>query len=248
MFRKIIFSLVVLAASIQLVFALTGKEIMEKSEKLISAKTARSTIHMTIYKGDEILNREMKVMGLKMGGSEKALIEFLTPVNMKILTFSEGGDDQQWLKQKDMKVKKIVSGDRNKAVVNSHFFYEDLKPRNINDSTYTLAGSAMVESFDCHKIEASPKPGKSVYDRAIFYVRKSDNFIIQTDIYYKGFLYKRLINYNIEKINGVLTPRKSVMYRLEKDGSNLGKTVLEIKEVVYNDPGITERDFNKSRL
>jgi len=249
MFKRLILTMAAVFMCSSISFAMSGLDIMKKSEALTRPKTAKSTVEMTIYKGGDVTKRKLKMKAIDGKNSDRALLEVVSPFKMKILTHThKGREDQQWLKQKNGKIKKIISSDRKKPIINSHFFYEDLKSRDINDSNYKLAGNETVESFDCHKIIATPKKGKSVYKKAIIFVRKSDYFIMRSDIFYKGYLYKRLINYDIRKINGILTPKKAIMYRLNKSGKKLGKTIIEIKKIKYNDPKITARDFNKSRL
>ncbi len=248
MFRKFIAASVILLAGVLSASAMTGLEIMKKSEAVTRPKNARTTVQMVIYKENRIIKRKITGMAMDKGNVDKALLKVVSPFKMKILTHSVNGNDQQWLKQKNGKIKKIISGDRKKPVVNSHFFYEDMKSRNINDSVYKLAGNATIEGFNCYKIIATPKPGKSVYKKAIFYVRQNDYFIIQSDIYFKGYLYKKLVNYNIKEIDGILTPKKSIMYRFDRNGKNLGRTELILEKVRYNDPSIKSHYFNKSRL
>lgn len=229
-------------------YSLTGLEIMKKSEQLKRPRNARTTLEMVIYKGNRVIKRRISGIAMESGTIDKALLKVEWPFKMKILIHSKNGRDQQWLKQKNGKVKKIIAGDRKKPVVNSHFFYEDIKSRNIEDSRYRLLGEAKVEGFACYKVQATPKPGKSLYRKAVFYVRKSDYFIIQSDIYFKGYLYKKLVNYDIKKIKDILTPHKSVMYRFNRKGKPLGRTELILKKVRYNDPRIRSHYFNKSRL
>ena len=246
----LMFSLAIVTA-----YALTGREIMEKSDALPEPKTALSKATMLIYKGGDTLQRTIEMMAMKVGQNDKVLAVVKEEPGgdiTKVLTHTnKTGEDLQWVKMTNGKVKRISSGDRSGAFVNSHLFYEDLRSRNIDDYEYTLLGEETVEGYPCYKVEAKPKPGKSIYDKAIFFIIKSGEFqyfAVRIDIFYEGYLYKRLINYNLKKVDGIITPYKAVMYRLDKNGQNLGRTEVTITNIQYNNPAINEGMFNMNKL
>lgn len=245
----------VFGVAIVTVYAMTGREIMEKSDALPEPRTAISKATMVIYKGGDTLTRTIEMMAMKVGQNDKVLAVVKEEPGgdiTKVLTHTnKTGEDMQWVKMSNGKVKRISSGDRSGAFVNSHIFYEDLRSRNIDDYEYTLMGEETVEGFPCYKVEAKPKPGKSIYDKAIFFIIKTGEFqyfAIRIDIFYEGYLYKRLINYNLKKVDGIITPYKAVMYRLDKKGANLGRTEVTITNLQYNNPAINENMFNVGKL
>ncbi len=247
--------LLIVCGAIVTVYAMTGREIMEKSDALPEPKTAISKATMVIYKGGDTLTRTIEMMAMKVGQNEKVLAVVKEEPGgdiTKVLTHTnKTGEDLQWVKMPNGKIKRISSGDRSGAFVNSHIFYEDLRSRNIDDYDYTLLGEETVEGYPCYKVEAKPKPGKSIYDRAIFFIIKSGEFqyfAVRADIFYDGYLYKRLINYNLKKVDGIITPYKAVMYRLDKNGQNLGRTEVSIENLQYNNPAINEGMFNQGKL
>jgi hypothetical protein len=73
-------------------------------------------------------------------------------------------------------------------------------------------------------------------------------FIVRADIFFDGYLYKRLINYDIKKVDGIITPYRAVMYRLDKSGKTLGNTEVKITALQYNNPKINDAMFNNSKL
>ena len=236
-------------------FTMTGREIMEKSNALPEPKTVKSAADMTIHKGSMVMKRQILLTGMKFGENDKVLVKIreLPSGNItRVLTHTKkGAEDLQWLKLANGRIKRIASGDRSGAFANSHLFYEDLQSRDINDYTYTLLGEEKVEGLECYKIKAIPKPGKSVYDRADFFVIKSGEFmyfVARIDIYYKDYLYKRLVNYEIKNTSGIITPYRAVMYRLNKKGKNLGRTTVEIRKIMYNSSGISDSIFNRNSL
>ena len=253
MSKKVLLITIIFVVSTTMAFGQTGREIMKKSDALAKPGTVKSKAVLTVYrKGKVDESMKLKLIGKQYGNNEKIFLQIGSPRNMKVLTHTrKGGNDLQWVKLRDGRKKPIRSGsDRRKTFVGSHLFYEDLRSRNISDYRYKIIGSKAINSKECYKIEATPLPGKSIYDKAIFYVIKSGpfaNFIIQADIYYKGYFYKQLVNYDIRVKNGIIAPYKAVMYRKQRNGSVSGKTVIQIKYLKYNS-GINASRFNPNSL
>ena len=254
MVKKTMLIAAMIIFSAQFAFAQSAKEIMEKADRLAKPQTVKAEARMTIIRGGKIdESLDLKLFGKQYGAkTEKMLLEIGSPRNMKVLTHTvKNGEDKQWVKMRDGKKKPIQGeSDRKKVFVGSHLFYEDLQSRDIADYDFKLLGEEKYESYDCYRIEALPHAGKSIYEKAVFFVIKAGplaNFILRADIFYEGYLYKRLVNYDIQVKSGVITPNKSVMYRLQKDGTESGRTVVEIKSLEYNVP-VNESLFNPNSL
>ena len=229
----------------QLCFGLTAREIMEKNDALKKPVSAKSVVYMTINKGRRIMEKEFSLIMKEFKNDEdKALIAFKKPTKIKLLTHAhKNRDDDQWLRLSSGKLKRIASSDKGKAFVNSHFYYEDLSSRDIDDYEYTLVSSENILGDDCFKIDAVKKTGKKVYNKLSLFVRKADFFILRVDFYKKGRFHKYLENYEIKTVKGILTPFKIVMYTA--DGK--GNTQLNIKSIAYN-MKIKKSKFNKEAL
>ena len=229
----------------QSVYAMTGREIMEKSDALLEPDTAKSKILMLIHKGGKVIEKEFTLQMKQFDNDEdKALIAFIRPTKIKLLTHShKGRDDDQWLRLSSGKIKRIVSTGRDKPFVNSHFYYEDLTSVDIDDYAYKLLGEGKAVGEDCYKVEGVKQIGEKVYDKVIFYVRKSDYFVVRVDFFKKGKFLKFLENYHIKKIDGILTPHKLKM----ELANGKGKTELVLKGLKYN-VGIDSSRFNKEAL
>lgn len=225
--------------------AMTGREIMEKSDALTEPNTAKSKILMLIHKGGQVQEKEFLLQMKQFDNDEdKAIIEFTRPTQIKLLTHShKGADDDQWLRLSSGKVKRIVSSGRDKPFVNSHFYYEDLTSVDIDDYDYKLLGEEKAVGEDCYKVEGVKKVGEKIYDHVVFYVRKSDYFVVRVDFFKKGKLLKFLENYEIKEIDGILTPHK---LKMELADGN-GKTELILKGVKYN-VDIDNAKFRKEAL
>lgn len=242
---KVVFACLLILMLCQPVYALTGREIMEKSDALAQPETAKSKILMLIHKGGRVEEKEFILQMKKFENDEdKALIKFIKPTQIQLLTHShKGRDDDQWLVLSSGKVKRIVSSGRDKPFVNSHFYYEDLTSIDIDDYDYKLLGEEKAVGEDCYKVEGVKKVGEKVYDKVIFYVRKSDYFVVRVDFYKGGEFHKFLENYEIKEIDGILTPYKMKMELA--DGK--GNTELVLKGLKYNTE-IDNATFRKEAL
>ncbi len=232
-----------LAAHVAL--AMNGREIMEKSDALPEPQTAISKIMMVIHKGGNAEEKEFIVQMKQFDNDEdKALISFIRPTKIKLLTHShKNADDDQWLMLSSGKVKRIVSSGRDKPFVNSHFYYEDLTSVDIDDYDYKLLGEEKAVDADCYKVEGVKKTADRIYDKVIFYVRKPDYFVVRVDFYKDGQFHKFLENYDIKEIDGILTPHKVKM----ELANGAGNTELILKGLKYNTE-IDSAKFNKEAL
>ncbi|MBN2159355.1 MAG: outer membrane lipoprotein-sorting protein [Spirochaetes bacterium] len=243
--KRMIICVASIIAGAGVLYALTGREIMEKSDALPDPASTESRAVMKIYRNGALKEtKEFQMYSKKYGQDSRVLIRFIRPTKIKFLTHSyKSREDLQWLKTSSGKPKKIVGSDSGKPFVLSHFFYEDLKGREIDDYNYTLRGEESIPGGECYKVEAAKKSGDKVYDRIELFVRKSDYFVVRVNFYQKGKLLKFLTNYDIKSIDGILTPLRMVMSL--PDGK--GKTEITVTSVKHNIP-VNDSLFNKGTL
>jgi len=238
--------ILMLFCSAELLFALSGREIIEKSDALPEGDTGRSIVIMKIQKDGRVSDKEF-VMSMKRlaKDEERILVEFTKPTEIKLLTHThKSREDDQWLQLSSGKVKRIASSDKDKPFVNSHFFYEDMESRDIDDYDYKYIGDKKAAGEDCYAVEAVKKSGSArVYEKSLIYVRKSDFFVLRVDFFRDGKFFKYLENHNVKKVNGILTPYKIIMMQSDEAGG----TVLTVRDVKYNIT-IQESLFNKDSL
>ena len=232
--------------SAMMLYAQSGREIIEKSDALPEGDTGRSKVSMKITKDGRVSDKEFILSMKKIAkDEERILIEFTKPTEIKLLTHThKSREDDQWLQLSSGKVKRIASSDKDKPFVNSHFFYEDMESRDIDDYEYKYLGDKKAAGEDCYAVEAVKKNNTSrVYDKIIIYIRKSDYFALRVDFYRDGKFFKYLENHNVKKVNGILTPYKVIMMQSDERGG----TVLNVQDVKYNIP-LSESLFNKDSL
>lgn len=243
---KLILAIIFMFAVPPLAVAYTGREIMDQSEKLPTPKSGESDVTMSIYKGDKPDEKTFTIFAKQYPDDEdKVLLKFHKPTRIQLLTHThKGREDDQWLVLSSGKIKRIASGDKGKPFVHSHFYYEDLGSRDIDDYDYDYLGDAQAVGVDCYKVQSIRKAGgEKVYDKSVLYVRKSDFFVVRVDFYQAGRLHKYLENHDIQKIDDILTPMRVVMTMA--DGN--GRTELKVQKVEYN-KSIPDSRFNKEAL
>jgi outer membrane lipoprotein-sorting protein len=226
-------------------YAFTGREIMEKSDALPEPRTAMSKLLMQVYKGDRLEEKEFSMQMKKYPGDEdKTLISFVRPTQIKLLTHARKGvDDDQWLRLSSGRVKRIVSSEKGKPFVNSHFYYQDLTSRDIDDYEYELLGEREAVGEPCYMVQGVKIVGEKVYDKLIFYVRQSDYYVVRTDFYKDGEFHKFSENHQVRVIDEILTPHQVKMERA--DGK--GRTELVLKALRYN-ADISDMTFERESL
>lgn len=236
--------MIVLLLAVNAMPAQTGRAIMDKAYALKRPDTVKAVVTMLVVRSDATAEKEFELIGKKSGDNDKALVTFTKPTKIKFLTHThKKGDDDQWLMMTSGKVKRIAAGERSQSFVNSHLSYEDMKSRDIDAYSYTLIGEAKAVGTDCYTVEARPAGKESVYSKAVFYVRKSDYFIVRIDMYKGDTMLKYMECYDVKNISGILTPAKAVMYMA--DGS--GRTELIMKSVEYN-KNVPDSALNKDAL
>lgn len=236
----------VLLVAVPQVWALTGREIMDKNDALPEADTGESKVMMFVHKGSRTLEKEFEIISKKFPNDEdKTLIAFKRPTRIKLLTHAhKSRDDDQWLRLSSGKIKRIAGSDKGKSFVNSHFYYEDLTSRDIDDYDYKLLGEETVKGESCYKVEAVKREKKDrVYTKSILYVRKSDYFIVRIDLFKNNKFHKYVENSDVRKIDGILTPFEITMTL----ANGKGDTQLKVQSVTYNE-NIPSRKFNKEAL
>jgi len=219
--KKNIFLLLIIVLFItKSAFALTGRQIIEKSEALPQPNSSKTMVHMTILKNSRTLIKEFTTIHKKINGLSKQVVTFIKPTRIKLLTHEHNGrDDDQWLRLSSGRIKRIASGDKDKPFVNSHFSYDDLQSREIDDYKYKYIGKGKAAGIRCHKVEAIKNKGKKKYDKSILYISSETATrwtVIRADFFNNNKLIKSLENSKFKTISGIITPFEIKMTQMKE--------------------------------
>lgn len=158
-----------------LVFALTGREVMEKVDKKgdgFIGSSSQMTLTLINAYGDKI-DRVMKSKVLENNkDGNKSITEFVEPKDVKgtkLLTWTRKVEsNKQWLYLPRFKrIKKISSSGQSGSFMGSEFSYEDIAGNELDKYTYKL----LKENDKTWTIESKPKE-ESGYSKIISEIDK----------------------------------------------------------------------------
>lgn len=166
-------------------------------------------------------------------GAQKIYAYFDRPADVNKTVFmvwkNLDRDDDRWmyLPALDL-VKRISSTDKRTSFVGSHFYYEDVSGRNINDDVHE-----MVKTTDDYYVLKNTPKNKDMVEFSYFemWIHKASFLVVKIDYYdnenKKYRIYEAL---QVENIQGFPTVIKSKM----TDMKTGGHTILEYSNVEYN--------------
>ena len=179
-------------------------------------------------------------------GEQKFYVYFRQPADVNKMAFLVhkhlDKPDDRWLYVPGIDhVSRISSADKRTSFVGSHFLYEDISGRNINDDTHELTKT--TKSY--YVLKNTPKDAKSVeFGHYEMWIHRTTFLVVKTDYYdKKGEKYRSYQALQVQTIQGNKTVTKARMTD-HRDGSY---TELEYPEIVY-DIGIPESTFTEPRL
>jgi len=151
-------------------------------------------------------------------------------------------DDDRWmyLPALDL-VKRISATDKRTSFVGTHFFYEDVSGRNINDDVHELVKTTK----DYYILKNTPKDPKLV-EFAYFemWIHRKSFIVIKTDYYdNQNKKYRTYEALEVKQIQGYSTVTKAKMTDLRTNGN----TIAEYSNIKY-DIGIPESIFTERYL
>ena len=180
------------------------------------------------------------------GGEQKFYVYFYKPEDVRDMVYMVwkhlGRDDDRWLYLPALDlVRRIAATDKRSSFVGSHFVYEDVSGRGIDEDTHELVG----EENGCYKVKNVPKSKKNV-EFAYYYVWiKKDNFMPIKAEYYdsRGKKYRLIEALKVEDIQGHPTITKMKATNLDSGGN----TVISYDRVQY-DINLTDDIFTERYL
>jgi outer membrane lipoprotein-sorting protein len=180
------------------------------------------------------------------GGDQQYAVLFTRPADVRNTVFlvekHVGKDDDRWLYLPDLDlVKRIAAGDKRTSFVGSHFVYEDVSGRGIEEDRHELVET--TETF--YVVENTPRQPRSVefaswtvwIDKTTFLPMKSE-YVDDA-----GEVYRRIEALEIGEFHGHPTVTRAQVSDLRGGGL----TVSEFRNIQY-DLGIPESVFSERTL
>ena len=230
---------------------LSVQEIVKRAEHMAyyQGKDGRAEVRMTITDSQgRTRNRRFVILRRDVadGGDQKFYVYFLEPADVRKMVYMvwkhTDRDDDRWLYLPALDlVKRIAASDKRTSFAGSHFFYEDVSGRSINDDTHTL-----VETTPQHYvINNIPKDPKTVeFSSYKVWIDRKTFMPVKAEYLDKnGRKYRVVEALEIKEIQGFPTVVKSRVRDLRSGGN----TVSEFTKIRY-DVGIPERIFTERYL
>jgi outer membrane lipoprotein-sorting protein len=224
-------------------FALTGREVLEKQKKLQASHTESSTEQMLLISSDgEKEKREIKkwIKKDEKSGFRKSLIVFYQPADVRGVALLDKeinkNEDEQWLYIPAIhKLQRIAEGSKKNYFMGTDFTYEDLSMDRLDNYTYRILKIANLRGDDCYIIEAIPTNKyypKTNYGKKVLWVKKDKFYTERIEFYDKDMkLIKIEDAYNFKNIKGTIyRPQFVKMDNLKEKH----KTLVKLNNIKIN--------------
>ena len=182
-------------------------------------------------------------------GRSKAIIRFTEPAEVKgvallVVNHPDRSSDQWMWTPAIGRDRRIAQQDRSTRFFGTDFSFEDLEERDVDQYDFRLDGEETIDGALCWRIESKPKQTKSSqYTSSRVWIRKDNYVPVQYENYTKDKLVRRLIERDIQNIQGIWTARQLEM----TDFGRKSRTVLRLENVRYNVP-MKDDDFTVQAL
>jgi outer membrane lipoprotein-sorting protein len=206
---------------------------------------------MTIRRGGLALVRAMDISRKKDPGSEKQLIVFLEPPDVRGVSYLTWAYEDH-LKEDDMWVflpaesltRRIAGGARKGPFMRSDYALEDILRREVDEDSWELLGEESLRGADCHALRATPvDPKKGGYAKRLLWIRKDISLPAKIEYYGKGDrLIKTLTLGDFRNVQGIWVPLKQEMLASGSGSS----TRLELTSVVFNEPAPADKFLSQN--
>lgn len=179
-------------------------------------------------------------------GEQHYLVVFSRPADVRGTAFlvhkRPGADDDRWLYLPGLDlVRRIAPGDKRTSFVGSHFFYEDVSGRHLEEDVHTL-----VDTTDAHYVVRSTQRDARAVEFAAYttWIARDTSLPMRADYERSdGTVFRRMEVLAVENIDGYPTATQMRMADLESGGH----TLAEIRFTAY-DLDIPETVFGERAL
>jgi len=214
----------------------------------------KARVKMTITdKQGRTRTKEFTILRMDVGDTDaeqRFYVYFHEPADERGTVFMVhkhvGKDDDRWLYLPALDVvKQIAASDERTSFVGSHFFYEDVSGRGIDEDNHEL-----LDVTDTYYIlKNTPKnPDAVEFDSYTMWIHKPTFIPVKVEFEKAGTVYRKVQALKVEDIAGKDDAKyKTVTKSVLTDDNIGGNTTLEYSSVQY-DIGLTEDIFTERYL
>lgn len=225
-------SILILTFLITVSYTQDAREIVEKANELIRAKSSYSEITMEVIKPDWSRKMRMKIWSLE---PDYGLVLLTEPAKEKgMVTLKRKKEVWNWVPSVN-RVIKLPPSMMLQSWMGSDFTNDDLVRQSsiVEDYTHALAGEEEMEGYDCYKIDLIPKPEAGVvWGKIITWISKEGYLQLRADYYDEDLvMIKSMIGSEVKKLGGRTIPCHWEMIPHDEPGQ---KTVMDYLEIEFN--------------
>ena len=208
------------------VFALDGREVMQKAFDVAEPKFTRAQVQMVLIEKSGA--KEVRVIdewGKSENGLATVVMQFNSPASVKGTRFSQkenkGADDTKFIFLPDVgTVRPVAASQGSQSFMGSDATYDDMSTREVDDDVHELLAETEAKNAfkNCAKVKSTPKDAKSSqYAYRISWVDKETWVPVYVEMYSKktGKVCKTLEVKNLKVIKGYPTPLENEMTNVE---------------------------------
>lgn len=215
--------------------ALTGAQIIEKSDQAVQGKTQIAEIEITVKTRRWTRTLSMKSFGIR--GEKKSFSEIHSPKKDAGNRFLLIGDNMWHYVPNLQQTIKISPSMMLQSWMGSDFTNDDIVKESsiVNDYTHEIVGEETVDGHACYKLELIPKPEAIVvWGKIVYYARVSDCLPVREEFYNEhNVLKKQLFCEDFRHMDDRIIP---IRYRMQTVSTPDRYTMMEIKSVDFDEP------------
>jgi hypothetical protein len=195
-------------------------------------------------------SRELTLRYKRLGDVDASFLEVTDPLDVKdtrfLLLDRQRGADEQYLYVPALgRTLQVSEGSRKQPFLGSDFYVSDMVRPDPDAYEHRFVGEEDVGGRACKLVQSTPKqPDKELYGDTVSAIDPHDLLLMRMQFFdTHGKLLKIWTVDKLEKIDGVITPRKQTMKNVQEKT----ESTLEIKEIQYN-AEIPDDLFQRSQL
>jgi outer membrane lipoprotein-sorting protein len=248
--RRALFVLTCLSLTSALAAAQDARQIVEESQRRGRADSQRYEGSLEVVSANnKVSKKRWQSDRLGSYGNSKAIIRFTEPPEVKgvallVINHPDRSSDQWMWTPAIGRDRRIAQQDRSTRFFGTDFSFEDLAERDVGQFDFSMEGEELIDGAPCWRIESKPKQSKSSqYTSSRVWIRKDNYVPVQYENYARDKLVRRLVEKDIQQIQGIWTARQLEMTDLGRKS----RTILKLENVRYNVP-MKDNDFTVQAL
>jgi outer membrane lipoprotein-sorting protein len=221
--------------------------------------TSRVTLTLKDNSGRERV-RKLVQQSLDFAGGEKTLMFFEAPADVRntgllSIDYEDGKkEDDQWLYLPSLhKSTRISTSDKSGSFMGTDLTYSDMTRKDPDAYDYSMVEqSTRVGDDECWLIEARPRTDKEKketgYLKTHTWVSKSKLLPVQVKAWVKEGKKLKYIKFTeLAQVDGIWVAKRLVV-RTVRGKTVESETVMELADVRFNQPSVTDAQFSERRL